>query len=76
MTDKKEVLESIDYRLKMLLKLEVEDKLEDYDTKKEKIRVLHEMGFDKSDMVELVDSTHGSVRTTLNTLKEENKIDD
>lgn len=76
MTDKKEVLESIDHRLKMLLKLEVEDKLENYDTKKEKIRVLHEMGFDKSDMVELVDSTRGSVRTTLNTLNEEDKIDD
>jgi hypothetical protein len=76
MTDKKEVLESIDHRLKMLLKLEVEDELEDYDTKKEKIRVLHEMGFDKSDMVELVDSTRGSVRTTLNTLNEEDKIDD
>ena len=42
----KEILESIEHRLKMLLRLEVEEELEEMDTNKEKVKVLDQMGFE------------------------------
>lgn len=71
-----EVLESIDHRLKMLLKLQVEDKLEEYDTNQEKVKVLYEMGFDNSDMADLIGTSEGSIRGTLSNLRNNGEIDD
>jgi len=71
-----ELLESIDHRLKMLLKLRVEDKLDEYETNQEKVKVLYELGFDNEDMAELVGTSTGSIRGTLSTLRDKGEIDD
>jgi CRP-like cAMP-binding protein len=71
-----ELLESIDHRLKMLLKLQIEEKLDEYDTSKDKVKVLHKMGFDTSDMVEIVGTSRGSVRKILSRLRKQGEIDD
>lgn len=76
MTDKKELLKSIDRNLEMILKLEVEDKIDEFDTKKEKIKILHGTGFNKDEIADFVDSTRGSVRATLNDLEKEGEIND
>jgi DNA-directed RNA polymerase specialized sigma24 family protein len=74
--DETELLESIDHRLKMLLRLQVEDKLEDMDTNKEQVRVLHEMGFSNQEMAEMIGTSAGSVRASLSSLREDGEIDD
>lgn len=76
MPDETELLESIDHRLKMLLRLQVEDKLEDMDTNKEQVRVLHEMGFSNQEMAEMIGTSAGSVRASLSSLREDGEIDD
>lgn len=75
MTNEKELLESIDHRLKMLLKLRVKETLEDHETNKEKVKLLHEMGFDTAEMAEMIGTTPGSVRGTRASLREEGEID-
>lgn len=71
----KELLRRIDNRLKWLLKFEAEDYFDDGATNKEQIRVLYQMGFDNSEMAELVNTSEGSVRGALSTLRDEGKID-
>jgi len=72
----KEVLESIDHHLKMLLRLEVEEKLEEIDTNKEKLKVLHEMGFENKEMAEMIGTSPGSVRASLSTLRDDGEVND
>lgn len=71
-----EVLESIDHRLKMLLRLEVEEELEEMETNKEKVKILHEMGFETKEMAEMIGTSPGSVRGSLSTLRDDGEIDD
>jgi CRP-like cAMP-binding protein len=75
MTNEKELLESIDHRLKMLLKLIAKETLEDHESNKEKVKLLHEMGFDTAEMAEMIGTTPGSVRGTRASLREEGEID-
>jgi len=70
-----EILESIDHHLKMLLRLEVEDQLEEIDTNKDKVKVLHEMGFETKEMAEMIGTTSGSIRASLSNLRENGDID-
>lgn len=72
----KELLESIDNRLKWLLRFEIENSFEDSTTKKEKIRELYQMGFSNEEMAEVANTTKGSVRATLSDLRGEGEIDD
>jgi|GEM_PF-3255209 len=76
MTDQSELLESIDHRLKMLVKLEVEKKIQELDTNKEKVLALHGLGFSTKEMAELIDTTPASVRSARSSLKEEGEIDE
>lgn len=76
MTTEKELLESIDHRLKMLLKLEAQKRLDDLDTNKEKVKELHGMGFENAEMAEMIGTTAGSVRGTKTSLRQEGEIDD
>jgi predicted ArsR family transcriptional regulator len=71
----KELLESIDNRLKWLLKLEVENQFDDDATNKEKVRMLHQMGFDNPEMAEVVGTSKASIRATLSDLREEGAIE-
>jgi hypothetical protein len=75
MTSEKELLESIDHRLKMLLKLEAKETLEDYETNKEKVKLLQGMGFGTAEMAEMIGTTPGSVRGTKASLREDGEID-
>lgn len=75
MTKDSELLESIDHRLKMLLKLRVENKLEECDTNKEQVKILHEMGFDTQETADLIGTSSGSVRASLSQLRKDGDID-
>jgi len=70
------LLRSIDNRLKELLRLEVESHFDDGDTKKQRIAKLYKMGFDNAEMAEIVNSSEGSVRGTISTLRKEGVIDE
>lgn len=74
-TAEQELLESIDNRLKWLLKLEIEKQFDDSITNKEKVRILYEMGFDSPEMAEIVGTSKGSIRGTLSALRDEGEID-
>jgi len=74
--NQKEILESIDHRLKMLLRLEVEEELEEMDTNKEKVKVLHQMGFERKEMAEMIGTSPGSIRASLSALRGDGDIDD
>lgn len=73
--DAKELLESIDNRLKWLLKLEVEANFDDDATNKDKVKLLYNMGFDNSEMAEVVGTSKASIRATISNLREEGEID-
>jgi DNA-directed RNA polymerase specialized sigma24 family protein len=60
----------------MLLRLEVEEGLDELDTNKEKVKVLHEMGFETKEMAEMIGTSSGSIRGALSTLREDGEIDD
>lgn len=75
MPTEKELLERIDHRLKMLLKLEARKVLADLETNREKVRLLHEMGFDTGEMAEMIGTSAGSVRATRANLRNEGEID-
>jgi len=76
MTDQPELLESIDHRLKMLVKLEVEKKIQGLDTNKEKVLALHGLGFSTKEMAEMIDTTPASVRGARSTLRDEGEVDE
>lgn len=71
----KELLESIDNRLKWLLQFQVEEHFDDGATNKEKVRMLYEMGFSNGEMAEIVGTSEGSIRGTLHSLREDGEID-
>ena len=73
--DADKVLKSIDNRLKWLLKLEVENQFDDSATNKEKVRMLYEMGFEISEMAEIVGTSKGSIHATCSDLRNEGAID-
>lgn len=72
----KELLRSIDNRLKWLLKIEVETQFDEGATNKEKVKMLHKMGFNTDEMAEVVGTSEGSIRSTRSDLREEGVIDD
>jgi DNA-directed RNA polymerase specialized sigma24 family protein len=71
----KELLESIDNRLKWLLQLRVEEQFDDGATNKEKVKLLHQMGFSSQEMAEVVGTSASSIRGTVSTLRDEGEID-
>jgi len=71
----KELLESIDNRLKWLLQLRVEEQLDDGATNKEKAKLLYQMGFSNQEMAEVVGTSASSIRGTVSTLRDEGEID-
>lgn len=75
MTDEIAILESIDRWLKILVKLEVESKIEELDTNKEKVHALHGLGFDTKEMAEMIGTTPASVRAARSNLRDAGDID-
>jgi DNA-directed RNA polymerase specialized sigma24 family protein len=71
-----ELLESIDQRLKTLIRLKIQDEIESYETTKEKVKVLNELGFNNSEMAEIIGTSEGSVSGTLSRLRSNGEIDD
>jgi transposase len=71
----KELLESIDNRLKWLLQLRVEEQFDDGATNKEKVKLLHQMGFSSQEMAEVVGTSASSIRGTVATLRDEGEIE-
>lgn len=76
MTGETEILESIDRWLKILVKLEVESKIDELDTNKEKVRALHGLGFDTKEMAEMIGTTSASVRAAKSNLREAGELDE
>ncbi|WP_327053159.1 hypothetical protein [Halomicrococcus gelatinilyticus] len=73
--DAKELLDSIDNRLKWLLQLRVEEQFDDGATNKEKVKLLYQMGFGHQEMAEVVGTSASSIRGTVSTLRDEGEID-
>jgi len=71
----KELLESIDNRLKWLLQLRVEEQFDDGATNKEKVKLLYQMGFSNQEMAEVVGTSDSSIRGTVSTLRDDGVID-
>jgi hypothetical protein len=71
----KELLESIDNRLKWLLQLRVEEQFDDGATNKEKVKLLYQMGFSNQEMAEVVGTSASSIRGSVSTLRDEGEID-
>jgi len=71
----KELLESIDNRLKWLLQLRVEEQFDDGATNKEKVKLLYQMGFSDQEMAEVVGTSESSIRGTVSTLRDDEEID-
>lgn len=74
--NEEKLLESIDNRLKWLLKLRVRDHFEEETTNKEKIKTLYNMNFSNSEMADILGISEGSVRGTISTLRKEGAIDE
>lgn len=71
----KELLGSIDNRLKWLLQLRVEEQFDDGATNKEKAKLLYQMGFNNQEMAEVVGTSANSIRGTVSILRDEGEID-
>jgi len=71
----KELLKSIDNRLKWLLQLRVEEQFEDGATNKEKVKSLYQMGFNNQEMAEVVGTSASSIRGTVSQLRDEGEIE-
>jgi DNA-directed RNA polymerase specialized sigma24 family protein len=76
MTDETKLLESIDRRLKMLVRLDVESKINEFDTNKKKVRALHGWGFDTNEIADIIGTTPASVRAAKSNLREAGEIDE
>lgn len=73
--ESKELLESIDNRLKWLLQLRVEEQFDEGATNKEKVKLLYQMGFSNQEMAEVVGTSTSSIRGTVSTLRDEGEIE-
>lgn len=71
----RELLESIDQRLKWLLTLRVEEKFEEDATNREKVKMLYRMGFDYSEMADVIGTSSSSVRGTVSSLKSDGEVE-
>lgn len=71
----KELLESIDNRLKWLLQLGIDDQFDDDATNKEKVKMLYQMGFSNEEMAEIVGTSEGSIRGSLHSLRSDGEIE-
>lgn len=74
--DATELLERIDSTLNRLLRLRIEEYLEDGLTKKEQVGILYDLGFSNEEMAEITDSSEGSVRKYLSELRQEGVIEE
>lgn len=72
----KELLKSIDDRLKHLLRLQAMEQLENDATVKEKVRQLHPMGFSNQEMAEIIGTTSGTVSNYKSELNKEDEVED
>jgi hypothetical protein len=71
----KDLLRSIDSRLKWILKLEAESQFNEEATNREKVEKLYRMGFDTGEMDEIIGTSEGSIRGTRSNLRDEGVID-
>lgn len=76
MTKQEDLLASIDNSLQRLLRLEVEERLDEQDTVKEKVLELHGLGFDTKEMADLIGTSPATVRSARSSLRDEGQIDD
>lgn len=70
-----ELLRSIDKTLKSLLRLRVAETFEEEATNREKVKVLHQLGFDTAEMADIVGTSKGSIRGTRSDLRSEGEIE-
>lgn len=71
----KDLLRSIDNRLKWLLQLHIEEEFKDGATNREKVNLLYQMGFSNQEMAEVVGTSASSIRGTVSTLRDQGEID-
>lgn len=75
MAKEKELLRSIDNRLKWLVRLQARSALEDK-TSKEQVKTLYRMGFERKEIAEILDKTSNNVGTQLSQLRSAGQLDE
>lgn len=71
----KEILGSIENTLKQILAIQVEDLFDDDATNRDKVKRLSQLGFDNTEMAELIGTSASSIRGTVSSLRSEGEID-
>lgn len=71
----RELLKSIDNRLKWMLALQLENMFEDGATNRDKVKVLYEIGLSNSEMAEVIGTSKSSIRGTVSSLRSDDEID-
>lgn len=74
--ESKDLLKSIDSRLKWLLQLQVKEQFNEDATNKEKVKLLYQMGFGNQEMAEVIGTSASSIRGSVSTLKDEGELSD
>ena len=73
-TKEKDLLKSIDNRLKWLIRLQVKQSLEDKKSK-EQIKTLYRMGFEPGEIGEMLDKTKNNVSAQISQMRSKGEID-
>lgn len=71
----KEILESIEGTLKQLLAIQVNTQFDEDATNREKVKRLYTIGFDNSEMAEIVGTSESSIRGTVSSLRSDGEVD-
>lgn len=70
-----EILESIEDTLKQLLAIQIEDQFDEDATNRDKVKRLYNLGFDNTEMAEIIGTSTNSIRGTVSSLRSDGEID-
>lgn len=71
----KDILESIENTLKQLLAIQVESQFDEDATNREKVKRLYSLGFNNTEMAEIIGTSTSSIRGTVSSLRSDGEID-
>lgn len=71
----KEILENIENTLKQILAIQVDTRFDEDASNRDKVKRLYSMGFDNSEMAEIVGTSESSIRGTVSSLRSDGEVD-
>lgn len=70
------IMEGVSYKLNLMLNLLIDEKFDEDTTNKEKIEFLYSFGLSNKEMAQILETSEGSVRGTLSSLREQGRLED